>query len=70
MSVRIFEELTHIQLRPGGVYAVQMRSGLSILTGHPSRMKLWQRYYFYVKANSAFEEPPDDPFCILVVPVV
>ncbi|CAG7897838.1 unnamed protein product, partial [Brassica rapa] len=48
MSVRIFEELTHTQLRPGGVYAVQMRSGLSILTGHPSRMKLWQRYYFYV----------------------
>ncbi|KAG2256273.1 hypothetical protein Bca4012_093358 [Brassica carinata] len=61
MSVRIFEELTQIQLRPGG-----MRSGLSILTGHPSKTKLWQCYYFYVKANSAtFEESPDDRFHIL-----
>ncbi|KAF3570902.1 hypothetical protein F2Q69_00060219 [Brassica cretica] len=66
MTVRIFEELTQIQPRPGGVYAVQMRSGLSILTGHPSRTKLWQRYYFYVKANSAaFEESSDDRFRLL-----
>ncbi|WZZ60394.1 hypothetical protein YC2023_060501 [Brassica napus] len=42
MSVRAFEELTQIQPRPGGVYAVQMCSGLSILTGHPSRTKFWQ----------------------------
>ncbi|KAF2557475.1 hypothetical protein F2Q68_00015074 [Brassica cretica] len=36
MSVRAFEELTQIQPRPGGVYAVQMCSGLII---HPNTIR-------------------------------
>lgn len=66
MSVRVFEELTQTQPKPNGVYAVQMRSGLLILSGHPSRTKNWQRSYFYVKADEAtFEEPPSDDFRFL-----
>ena len=47
MSVRIFEELTQTQPKPNGLFAVQMRSGLHILNGHPSGTKLWQRSYFF-----------------------
>lgn len=66
MSVRVFEELTQTQPKPNGMFAVQMRSGLHILIGHPSGTKLWQRSYFYVKANNAaFEDPPDGSFCVL-----
>ena len=36
MSVWIFEELTHTQPKPNGLFAVQMHSGLHILTGHLS----------------------------------
>ncbi|KAF3489697.1 hypothetical protein F2Q69_00054516 [Brassica cretica] len=37
MSVRIFEELTQTQPKPNGLFAVQMRSGLHILTAaHPN----------------------------------
>lgn len=61
MSVRFFEELTQTQPKLNGIYAVQMRSGLHILSGHPSRTKYWQRSYFYVRADKiAFEEPPGD----------
>ncbi|XP_013614404.1 PREDICTED: uncharacterized protein LOC106320566 [Brassica oleracea var. oleracea] len=67
MSVRIFEELTQTQPKPNGLFAVQMRSGLHILTGHPSGTKLWQRSYFFVKANNAaFEDPPDESFRLLI----
>lgn len=67
MSDHIFEELTQIQPKPNGLYTVQMRSGLQILTGHPSRtMKDWHRFYFYVKADEfAFEETLGDDFQVL-----
>ncbi|KAJ4905725.1 myosin heavy chain-related [Raphanus sativus] len=67
MSDRIFEELTQAQPRPNGFYAVQMRSCVRILTGHPSRApKDWQRSYFYVKADEfAFEEIPSDDLRVL-----
>lgn len=67
MSDRIFEELTQIQPKPNGLYMVQMRSGLQILTGHPSRTKKdWHRFYFYVKADEfAFEETLGDDFQFL-----
>lgn len=63
MSVRVFEELTQTQPKPNGLFGVQMRVGLHILTGHPSGMKCWQRSYFYVMAdNAAIEDPPDGGF--------
>lgn len=67
MSDRIFEELTQAQPRPNGLYAVQMRSCVRILTGHPSRApKDWQRSYFYIKADEfAFAETPSDDFQVL-----
>ncbi|KAF2599571.1 hypothetical protein F2Q68_00010990 [Brassica cretica] len=67
MSNRIFEELTQIQPKPNGLYTVQMRSGLQILTGHSSRTKKdWHRFYFYVKADEfAFEETSGDDFQFL-----
>ncbi|XP_018458696.1 meiosis-specific protein ASY2-like [Raphanus sativus] len=67
MSDRIFEELTQAQPRPNGLYAVQMRSCVRILTGHPTRApKDWQRFYFFVKADGfAFEEIPSDDFRVL-----
>ncbi|KAF8106704.1 hypothetical protein N665_0135s0047, partial [Sinapis alba] len=66
MYVRVFEEWTQTQPKPNGLFVVQMRSGLHILTGHPSNMKLWQLFYFYVKADkTAFEDPPDKRFRVL-----
>ncbi|XP_013583359.1 PREDICTED: uncharacterized protein LOC106292307 [Brassica oleracea var. oleracea] len=66
MSVRSFEELTQTQPKSNGLFAVQMRSGLHILTGHPSGTKLWQRSYFFVKANNAaFEDPPGKSYRVL-----
>ncbi|KAG2323145.1 hypothetical protein Bca52824_016358 [Brassica carinata] len=59
MSVRAFEELTQTQPKPNGVYSVQMRSGLHILTSPLIKTKEWKRSYFYVKADEAgFEDPP------------
>ncbi|KAL0846759.1 hypothetical protein Bca101_020005 [Brassica carinata] len=59
MSVRAFEELTQTQPKPNGVYSVQMRSGLHILTSPHIKTKTWKRSYFYVKADEAgFEDPP------------
>lgn len=66
MSVRVFEELKQTQPKPNGLFTVQMRSRLHILTGHPSVTKHWQRSYFYVKADTAsFEDPPDESFRVL-----
>lgn len=66
MSVRIFEELTQTQPKPNGIYAVQMRSGLHILSGHPSRTKNWQCSYFYIRADkTVFEEQSGDDFRVL-----
>lgn len=39
LSVRVFEELTQTQPKPNGICAVQMRSGLHLLSGHPSLTK-------------------------------
>ncbi|KAF8089169.1 hypothetical protein N665_0515s0002, partial [Sinapis alba] len=64
MSVRVFEEITQTQPKTNGMFAVQTRSGLHILTGHPTKTRCWQRHYFYIKADgAAFEEPPNDRYC-------
>ena len=39
LAVRVFEELTQTQPKPNGICAVQMRSGLHLLSGHPSTTK-------------------------------
>ncbi|KAF3593285.1 hypothetical protein DY000_02022217 [Brassica cretica] len=60
MSVRVFEELTQAQPKPNGLYSLQMRSGLNILTSPLVKTNRWQRSYFYVKAYEAgFEDPLD-----------
>ena len=69
MTVQIFEELTQTYPKPKGLFTVQMCSRLHILTGHPSGTKLWQRSYFFVKANNAaFEDPPNESFRVLWSP--
>ncbi|KAL0801372.1 hypothetical protein Bca101_056548 [Brassica carinata] len=58
MSVRVFEELTQTQPKPNGVYSVQMRSGLDILTSPRIKTKRWRRSYFYITVDEAgFEDP-------------
>ncbi|KAF8106374.1 hypothetical protein N665_0142s0013 [Sinapis alba] len=69
MIVRVFEEMTQTQPNPNGLYALQMRSGLHILTGHPNKTRDWQRCYFYVKADKAsFEEPSREDYRFLWSP--
>ncbi|KAF8054085.1 hypothetical protein N665_1351s0001 [Sinapis alba] len=66
MSVRVFKEITQTQPKLNGLFAVQTRSGLHILTGHPMKTRCWQRHYFYIKAEgTAFEEPPSDRYRFL-----
>ncbi|KAF8100756.1 hypothetical protein N665_0218s0094, partial [Sinapis alba] len=66
MSVRVFEEITHKQPKPKGLFAVQTRSGLQILTGHPLKTRCWQRHYFYIRTDgAAFEEPLSDEYQFL-----
>ncbi|KAF8087109.1 hypothetical protein N665_0599s0005 [Sinapis alba] len=63
MSVRVFKEITQTQPKPNSLFAVHTRSGLQILTGHPTKTRCWQLHYFYIRANGAvFEEPPSDEY--------
>ncbi|KAF3566144.1 hypothetical protein DY000_02019709 [Brassica cretica] len=66
-GIALTQLMIGVQPKPNGHYTVQMRSGLQILTRHPSCTKKdWNRYYFYVKADEfAFEKPPTDSFRFL-----
>lgn len=65
MNVRVFEEMMQTQPKPNVFFAVQMRSGLHILTGHPLKTKL-VTLNFYLKANeAAFEELLGARLCVL-----
>ncbi|KAF8048149.1 hypothetical protein N665_2639s0001 [Sinapis alba] len=59
MSVRLFEELTtpSITAKTGFFYG-KMVPKYNVITGKPSKVKFWNRAYFYVKINDAsFEDP-------------
>ncbi|KAF8086496.1 hypothetical protein N665_0623s0003 [Sinapis alba] len=63
MSVRVFEEMTQTQPKPNSLYAIQMRSRLHILTGHPSKTRDWHD-------GASFEEPPSDGYRFLWSPCI
>ncbi|CAN6898752.1 unnamed protein product [Brassica oleracea var. botrytis] len=59
LNIPALEEMNFIKPMPQGIYSQRMRPNYNVIMGHPNKMQLWQRFYFYIKSNeSAFEEPP------------
>uniref|UniRef100_A0A0D3DLL5 Uncharacterized protein n=2 Tax=Brassica oleracea TaxID=3712 RepID=A0A0D3DLL5_BRAOL len=59
LKIPALEEMNFIKPMPQGIYSQRMRPNYNVIMGHPNKMQLWQRFYFYIKSNeSAFEEPP------------
>ncbi|KAG2282675.1 hypothetical protein Bca52824_053895 [Brassica carinata] len=66
LSVRVFEELTSVSSLDDGLLLIKMRPSYSVIGRHPNKTPDWQRSYFFVKCDdSAFEDPPDDDYCVL-----